>query len=76
MCWCVCVCWCVFVRADSLRSVPQQLHQAQRMFGGIGNVLLSRPVLKLKMGKIHWFSCGETSEARDDHTWPNFGKQH
>ena len=50
----MCVLVCV-VRADSLRSVPQQLHQAQRMFGGIGNVLLSRPVLKLKMGKIHWF---------------------
>ena len=50
----MCVLVCV-VRADSLRSVPQQFHQAQRMFGGIGNVLLSRPVLKLKMGKIHWF---------------------
>ena len=47
----MCVCWCVLC----VRSVPQQLHQAQRMFGGIGNVLLSRPVLKLKMGKIHWF---------------------
>ena len=33
----------------------EQLHQAQRMIGGIGNVLLSRPILKLKMGKIHWF---------------------
>ena len=62
MCVCVCECVCVWERegregrrADSLRSVPQQLHQALRMFGGIGNVLLSRPVLKLKMGKIHWF---------------------
>ena len=45
---------------DKPNDVPriaetEQLHQAQRMIGGIGNVLLSRLVLKLKMGKIHWF---------------------
>ena len=34
----------------------------------------SRPVLKLKMGKIHWFLWW-TSESRDNHTWANFGKQ-
>ena len=60
MCWCICVCWWCVVRVDSLHSVLQQFHQAQRMFGGIGNVLLSRPVLKLKMGEIHSLvSCGE-----------------
>ena len=32
----------------------EQLHQVNRMIRGIGNVF-SRPVLKLKMGKIHWF---------------------
>ena len=42
--------------AVSLRiAETEQLYQAQRMFGGIGNVLLSRPILKLKMVKIHWF---------------------
>ena len=29
------------VRADSLRSVPQQLHEVKRMIGGLGNVLFS-----------------------------------
>ena len=32
-----------------------QLYQVKRMIGGIGNVLLSRFILKLKMVKIHWF---------------------
>ena len=42
--------------AVSLRIAEnEQLYQAQRMIGGIGNVLLSRPVIKLKMGKIHSF---------------------
>ena len=42
--------------AVSLRiAETEQLYQAQRMIGGIGNVLLSRPVIKLKMGKIHSF---------------------
>ena len=41
--------------AVSLRiAETEQLYQAQRMIGGIGNVLLST-YLKLKMGKIHWF---------------------
>ena len=35
----------------------------------------SRPILKLKMVKIHWFLWW-TSEWRDNHTWANFGKQH
>ena len=42
--------------AVSLRiAETEKFYQAQRMIGGIGNVLLSRPVLKLKMDKIHWF---------------------
>ena len=48
--------------AVSLRiAETEQLYQAKRMTGGIGNVLLSRPVLKLKMGKIHgflWWTSG------------------
>ena len=30
-------------------------YEGKRMFGGIGHVLLSRPILKLIMVKIHWF---------------------
>ena len=49
MCMCVCVCVRVFfslllraVAVVSLRvAETEQLYQAQRMFGGIGNVLLS-----------------------------------
>ena len=45
-----------FPFAVSLRiAETEQLYQAQRMIGGLGNVLLSRPVLKLKMGKILLF---------------------
>ena len=30
-------------------------YKGKRMIGGIGHVLLSRPILKLIMVKIHWF---------------------
>ena len=30
-------------------------YEGKRMIGGIGHVLLSRPILKLIMVKIHWF---------------------
>ena len=30
-------------------------YEGKRMFGGSGHVLLSRPILKLIMVKIHWF---------------------
>ena len=40
------------------RDVPgvEQLRQVKRMIGGLENVLLSQPVLKLHNGEtIHWF---------------------
>ena len=37
----------------------EQLHQAQRMIGGIGNVLFSRPILTLENRKDPKVSCGE-----------------
>ena len=62
--------------AVSLRiAETEQFYQAQGMIGGIGNVLLSRPVLKLQTGKNQGFLSVNLSEARDDHTCVNFGKQ-
>ena len=37
----------------------EQLHQAQRMIGGIGNVLFSRPILTFENRKDPKVSCGE-----------------
>ena len=60
--------------AVSLRiAETEQLYQAQRMFRGIGNVLLST-YSQTENGEDPQVSL-VTSESRDKHTWANFGKQ-
>ena len=51
--------WWWLVVVDGWVGAPQcpltTAYEGKRMFGGIGHVLLSRPILKLIMVKIHWF---------------------
>ena len=52
----------------------EQLYQAQRMIGGIGNVLLST-YSQTENGVRSIGSFGGPLGASGDPTWANFGKQ-
>ena len=62
--------------AVSLRiAETEQLYQAQRMLGGIGNVMLFSTYSQTENGEDPLVSLVNLSESRDNHTCANFGEQ-
>ena len=62
--------------AVSLRiAETEQLYQAKRMIGGIGNLLLSTYSQTQKMGKILSFLLVNLSGASENCTWAFLGEQ-
>ena len=75
MCWFVCVCWCVLCvlipSAVSLNSFIRHSECLEESATCCSLDLFSNWNWVRSIGFSWW-----TSEARDDHTWANFGKQH